>query len=195
MNISKDKMNQLILVGVGTLAVLAVIYFMLIQSQYHSLIQIRRQTGEAQTKLQNNQDTIKRSDAVQAELIDASTSLSRAEEDMASGDVYAWTVDLLRRLKSQYQNVDIPQINQPQISDVDLLPNFPYKQMRATVTGTAYYHDLGKFIADFENNFPHIRLANLTLQPAAAGTGNEELTFSMDIVALIKPNPTSASPK
>jgi hypothetical protein len=190
MKLPKEKMNQLILVGVGTVAVLAAIYFLLIQTQYRSLLQVRQQISEAQKKLQNIKDTIKHSDTVEADLIDASTSLSRAEEDMASGDIYAWTVDLFRRLKSQYQNVDIPQINQPEIGDVDLLPNFPYKQMRVTVTGTAYYHDLGKFIAGFENNFPHIRLVNLTLQPASAGTGSEKLSFSMDVVALIKPNST-----
>jgi hypothetical protein len=190
MKLPKEKMNQLMLVGVGTVAMLAAIYFFLIQTQYRSLLQVRQQISESQKKLQNIKDTIKHSDTVEADLIDASTSLSRAEEDMASGDIYAWTVDLFRRLKTQYQNVDIPQINQPEIGDVDLLPNFPYKQMRVTVTGTAYYHDLGKFIAGFENNFPHIRLVNLTLQPASAGTGSEKLSFSMDVVALIKPNST-----
>ena len=44
-------------------------------------------------------------------------------------------------------------------------PSFPFKQVKFTITGTAYYHDLGKFIANFENTFPHIRVVNLQIQP------------------------------
>jgi hypothetical protein len=189
-NLFKEKTNQLILVAAGTAALLAVIIFGLIRSQYHSLSQIKNDTGAAQTQLKNVKDTIKRSDTVEAELIDASYNLSQGEQDMASGDIYAWTYDTIRRFKAQYKDVDIPQIGQPEIGDVDLLPNFPYKQVKFVVSGTAYYHDLGKFVADFENSFPHIRLINLTLQPA--GAGNEKLSFSMDIIALVKPNSTTS---
>jgi hypothetical protein len=189
-NLFKEKTNQLILVAAGTAALLAVIIFGLIRSQYHSLSQIKNDTSAAQTQLQNVTDTIKRSDTVEAELIDASYNLSQGEQDMASGDIYAWTYDTIRRFKAQYKDVDIPQIGQPEIGDVDLLPNFPYKQVKFVVSGTAYYHDLGKFVADFENSFPHIRLINLTLQPA--GAGNEKLSFSMDIIALVKPNSTTS---
>jgi len=189
-NLFKEKTNQLIIVAAGTAALLAVIIFGLIRSQYHSLSQIKNDTSAAQTQLQNVTDTIKRSDTVEAELIDASYNLSQGEQDMASGDIYAWTYDTIRRFKAQYKDVDIPQIGQPEIGDVDLLPNFPYKQVKFVVSGTAYYHDLGKFVADFENSFPHIRLINLTLQPA--GAGNEKLSFSMDIIALVKPNSTTS---
>jgi Tfp pilus assembly protein PilO len=74
------------------------------------------------------------------------------------------------------------------MGDVDLLAHFPYRELKVTVTGTAYYHDLGKFIADFENEFPHIRIVNLTVEPTASVTQNnsEKLTFSMEIVALVK---------
>jgi hypothetical protein len=189
-NLFKEKTNQLIIVAAGTAALLAVIIFGLIRSQYHSLSQIKNDTSAAQTQLQNVTDTIKRSDTVEAELIDASYNLSQGEQDMASGDIYAWTYDTIRRFKAQYKDVDIPQIGQPEIGDVDLLPNFPYKQVKFVVSGTAYYHDLGKFVADFENSFPHIRLINLTLQPS--GAGNEKLSFSMDIIALVKPNSTTS---
>jgi hypothetical protein len=189
--LSKEKTNQLILVAAGTAAVLAIIIFGLIRSQYNSLSQIKNNTSAAQTQLQNIKDTIKRSDTVEAELIDASYNLAQSEQDMASGDIYAWTYDTIRRFKSQsqYKDVDIPQIGQPEIGDVDLLPNFPYKQVKFVVSGTAFYHDFGRFAADFENSFPHMRLIDLTLQPA--GTGNEKLSFSMEIVALVKPNPTT----
>jgi Tfp pilus assembly protein PilO len=181
-----EKRNQFILVVLGTLVVLAVIYFGLIRPQYASLSRIATDKRDADTKLQQVKEAIKKSDDTAAELTDVSDRLRRAEEDVASGDLYAWMYDTIRQFKQPY-HVDIPFLSQPVVSDVDVLPQFPYKQLRVSVNGTAYYHDLGKFIADFENNLPHIRLVNLTLEPAG-GADSEKLNFRMDIVALVKPN-------
>ena len=112
-------------------------------------------------------------------------TLSDAENDMASGDLYSWTYNTMRLFKSQYP-VAIPEIGHPDVSSVDLFPSFPFKQVKFTVTGTAYYHDLGKFIADFENTYPHIRVVNLQIQPGDTSDGAEKLSFRMDIIALVK---------
>jgi len=70
-----------------------------------------------------------------------------------------------------------------------LFGNFPYKQMRFTLTGVAYYHDLGKFIADFENKFPHCRVVNLSADaPGSMSANGERLNFRMDIITLVKPS-------
>jgi hypothetical protein len=186
---SKEKRNQLLLVTIITVAVLVLIGFTLIHPQLQTLSKIHANVRDAQTKLQQINDTIKHTDTTETELSAVTNALSHEEEDMASGDIYSWTYDTIRRFKVPYQ-VDIPEIGQPDMGDVDLLPNFPYKQVKFTVNGTTYYHDFGKFIAAFENTFPHIRIVNLTMDPVPAGPeGNsEKLSFRMDIVALIKSN-------
>jgi Tfp pilus assembly protein PilO len=186
---SKEKRNQLLLVAIITVAVLVLIGFVFIRPQLQTLSKIQANTKDAQTKLQQINDTIERTNAVESELAAVTDALSHAEEDMASGDIYSWTYDTIRRFKVPYQ-VDIPQIGQPEMGDVDLLPNFPYKQVKFTVNGTAYYHDFGKFIAAFENTFPHIRIVNLTMDPVPPGPdgSTEKLSFRIDIVALIKSN-------
>jgi hypothetical protein len=136
-------------------------------------------------KLSNMERNIKNADAVSKELANETYTLSRAEEDMASGDLYSWTYGTIRLFKQQYK-VEIPEIGHPTVGDVDLFPTFPYKQLRFSISGTAYYHDLGKFVSDFENAFPHVRVLNLVIDPAT-GEG-EKLSFRMDIVALMKPN-------
>ena len=73
-----------------------------------------------------------------------------------------------------------------------MIPEFPYKAATYRVGGTAYYHDLGKFLAEFENYFPYMRVLNLDLGPeegTAAGTGEEreKLVFSFEVAALVKP--------
>ena len=59
--------------------------------------------------------------------------------------------------------------------------------------GTAYFHDLGRFITDIENQFPLIRVQNLDVEPAqvlpgaAETTEKEKLSFRLELVALVKP--------
>ena len=102
---------------------------------------------------------------------------------MATGDIYAWTIDTMRHFKAGYR-VEVPEIGQPSLSDMDMFPNFPYKQLRFNVLGTGYYHDIGKFIADLENKFPHVRVLNVDMSPVA--NEGEKLSFSLDVVALVK---------
>jgi hypothetical protein len=187
----KEKRDRLILVMLGTVVLLALIYFGWIRSQYGNMSRIKNDTKAAQDKLLGIEAIIKKSDATAIELADISDTLSHAEDDMVSGDPFAWTYDTIRHFKTPYK-VDIPTVGQPTIGDVDLLANFPYKQLKFNISGTAYYHDLGDFIAHFENTFPHIRVVNLGLEPTGAtGDDSEKLSFRMDIIALIKPNPVA----
>jgi Tfp pilus assembly protein PilO len=186
----KEKRDKLILVIMGSVMMLGLIYFGLIRPQFDTLSKIKIQTSNARNKLQKMEDTVKRAEATHDEMIDALDTLSHSEQDLASGgDTFQWTYDMMRGFKASYKTVDMPGIGQSVIGDVDFLPGFPYKQIKVTVTGTAFYHDLGKFIADFENTYPHIRVANISMEPAGAtGDDSEKLAFKMDIIALIKQN-------
>jgi len=184
----REKRTQFIFVIFCTVLALGVIGFALIRPQYNSLHKIHKTASDARNRLRTINDTIKKAGDTTAQLTNALANLSHAEEDLASGDMFAWTYDTIRKFKASYR-VDIPTIGQPVVGDVDLMPQFPYKQIRVNISGTAYYHDLGKFIADFENTFPHIRVVNLTIESTGiTDTGTEKLSFRMDIIALVKPN-------
>jgi Tfp pilus assembly protein PilO len=187
--VSKEKRTQLVIVALVTGAVLALIYFGLIQRQYFSLAKIADAKKTADAKLLSIKSTITNTAIIAKELAESSDTLEKTGTDMASGDLYSWTYDTLRRFKQSYQ-VDIPEVGQPAIGKVDLLPEFPYKQIRFSVSGAGYYHDLGKFIADFENHFPHARLINLTVEPLGGQESSEKLSFKMEVVALVKSNPS-----
>lgn len=184
MKISKDKRNQLILVVFCTVAALVLMWFNLIRPRYRALSQITTVQKTEMHKLADIQNGIKQANSIAGQLDQQMQALSNAESDMASGDMYSWTFNTLRQFKSSYP-VDIPDIGHPVVTPVDLLPNFPFKQIKFTVTGTAYYHDLGKFVADLENKFPHMRIVNVQLQPSDTGNG-EKLLFKMDIIELVK---------
>jgi hypothetical protein len=182
------KRNQLIMVIVATIAALALVFMMLIQPQKVENEKLGLQIRAQQDRLNSIESAMHDTAGIAAHLTDISSQLDLAENDIASGDVYAWTYDTIRRFKANY-HVDIPSIGQPSISDMDMLPGFPYRQVRVTISGSAFYHDLGKFVSDFENSYPHMRMVNLTIEPAnMTGTNAERLSFRVDVVALIKPN-------
>jgi Tfp pilus assembly protein PilO len=187
-NLSPAKKKQLLIVLLITAALLGAVYFLLIGPQNDANQKLAKDTSDQMAQLDKYKKIISQAQATSKQLTDISAQLDQAEQDIATGDVYSWTYDTLRRFKASY-HVDIPAIGQPSVSDVDIIPNFPYKQLRLTLNGTAYYHDFGKFVADFENTFPHMRLVNLTVEPnTEAGGGNERLSFRVDVVALVKPN-------
>ena len=182
----KEKQTPFIIVLMITAVSLALIYVILISSQQHVLSRVASTRQAAANKLDEIDKAIKNSHLTALQLAEATSELSRAESDMASGDLYSWTYSTLRQFKQQYK-VEIPEIGAPRIGEVDLMPAFPYRQITFSVTGKAFYNDIGKFVADFENAFPHARLVNLSIAPVG-GDGGEVLSFNVDVIALVKPN-------
>jgi Tfp pilus assembly protein PilO len=188
--LSKDKRNQVILVALMTLLVVVGLWYSLIRYQQENLKKIDDQRNVALTKLSQIQDTIKHSKELEEDLLSVSKTLATEEEDMVSGDLYSAMVNSIRKFKLRHK-IEIPQFDSAGTAvDVNLLPKFPYKQVTMTISGTAHYHDLGKFIADFENQFPSSRILNLELVPASASGPEEKdkLAFRMDIVCLVHPD-------
>ena len=109
---------------------------------------------------------------------------------MASGDLFSWIVSTIKQFNVPNYKVDMPQFGPPLVGEVRMLPSFPYNQASVAVSGSAYYYDLGKFLADLENHFPHVRIQNMSLEPSLGSTPeeHERLFFRMEIITLVKPN-------
>ena len=186
--LSKEKKQQLVLVAMLTLVALNGLGFGLIRMQYRSINALAQSKAAAERRLQEMQTSVKNAKQLEAEFNRTRDALSLAEADLATGDKYSWVINLLRQFKAGYR-VEIPQFSpiSPE-SDVTMLPGFPYKQVTLTAAGSGRYHEIGRFLADFENHFPHIRLLNLTLEPnpSPAAEDQETLSFKMDIVVLLK---------
>jgi Tfp pilus assembly protein PilO len=186
--ISKEKRNQLIVTVLGLVLIIAGLWYFLIRAQQEGIAKLTAQKAEKEKRLHEIRETFKNKDKLAADLAAVTRKLDAQEQEMAAGDLYSWTVSAIRKFKQPYK-VEIPQVMLPTVSDMSLLPKFPYKQATTSVLGTAYYHDLGKFIADFENQYSSARIQNLTLIPATAASPGEQekLSFKMDIVWLVKP--------
>jgi hypothetical protein len=186
----KEKRQQLVAVVLGTLVALVGLYLGLIKYQERNLQHLAQKRVATEKKCRQVLEAIKNASQIESDLANAKKALAEGETDISSGDLYAWVVNWLRQFKAGYK-VQIPQFSQlgPAV-DVNLIPNFPYKQTTLTVAGTAHFHDLGRFLADLENQFPHVRLLNLSLDVNApsASVEPETLSFKVDIVTLAKPN-------
>lgn len=187
--LSKEKRNQLTLIILCIVLALSGLWFGLVKSQMDGLHSLNAKRLAARQKLTEMENTINNSQRLDAELVEANRKLTKVEDGMASGDKYAWMINTIGQFKLPHQ-VNIPQFSTIVEADMSMYPKFPYKQVTMTISGTAYYHDLGRFIADFENHFPYMRVQNLDIEPAQASTPAEadKLTFKMDIVSLVKPD-------
>jgi Tfp pilus assembly protein PilO len=186
--LSPEKRNKLIGVAVGTLALMGLIYFFLIGPEQEQSRNMEGSVASARTKLEAIKKTIHDANANVGVVDATAANLGKAEEDVASGDLFAWTYDTMRRFKSAYR-VELPDVGQPTLTDATFIPKSPYRQIRVRIHGYGYYHDIGKFLSEMENKFPHARVENLTMEPSdGADAAPEKLQFRADFIALVKPN-------
>jgi len=195
----KAKRDKLILVIVGTIAIVLCLWYLVIKEIAQSKSQQQTKLDAVIDKLEKARERIKKSDLIETEMEAATKKLKTIEDTMASGtDLYSWSYLLLEKARAGH-DVNIVDVTRPSKGDIGVLAQFPYDAAIFNVRGSAYYHDFGKFLADFENKFPYFRIQGISLgtvsdnaagpEVATARTGDEKLLFKLDVVALIKPTP------
>src|SRR5438105_1234120 len=193
-NLPKEKRDRLLLIAIGTVICVAALWYVVIQSQKKTRDRIAKEILDQKNKVENAQRLVSLTAEIQKKLDVSAKELKTIEESMASGDMYSWIITTINKFRAD-RKVEIPQFSREVPTEVGVLPKFPYRAALFNVRGTAYFHDFGKFVADFENAFPYIRVQNLELEPmSGSGTTSvadpEKLAFKMEIVTLV--NPTTA---
>ena len=203
----KEKRDRLILIVVSTMILLAFIWQGLISMQKRRLSHLAEQRVEQEIKVSNAQRLVDSVDEIRANLALKSNELSKIEVSMASGDMYSWIITKVNQFKADYE-VDIPQFSRELPTEIGMFAEFPYKAALFNIRGTAFYHDFGRFLADFENAFPYLMVRNVELEPAQLSQSTQKspvsvpgaapvndsqyqaqkLAFNMEIVTLINPN-------
>jgi len=191
-NLPKEKRDRLILVALGTCAIMAGLYFGLISTQQKSLQAMGKRRAEQETKLSNGQRLASSVPQIQKNLEAVAGRLKAIETTMPSGDMYSWVILTVNTFKENYK-VDIPQFSREVSAEVGMYAKYPYRAAIFNLRGTAHFHDLGRFVADFENTFPYMRIQNIELDPSSASNSSavqndeEKLAFKMEIVTLVNP--------
>ena len=190
-NLPKEKRDKIILIGGVTLAACAVLWYLVVRAQYAAIKERSAKIEEAHRDVDYSERLVKRAAKIEADLDQASDRLNQVEDTMAQGDMYSWIIKTMNKFSANYR-VEIPTYTPPGVGEVGILPQFPYKAATYSIRGSGYFHEFGRFLADFENQFPCSRVQNLELEPigilAAKPEDAEKVSFKLEIVTLIKPN-------
>ncbi len=170
------------------------VWFFLVQGPSATLTKQRQARSDAQTALDKSRKQMNDSARNQAALEAGQRRLDDIESKMPAGDPYRWLVKAFGEFPAA-SHVSIANIDAPHVSESTIYPRVPYKAATFIVSGTGFYHQFGTFLAELENEFPHMRVRRLELTPAYPGEADaaegEKLTFHVELTVLFKP---AASP-
>ncbi|MEK7678243.1 MAG: hypothetical protein AAB676_20630 [Verrucomicrobiota bacterium] len=211
--LSKDKRDKLIMVVLATIGVIGLLYTFVLGAQKEKLAEYARKISQLQYDVDKAERLCKKSRQIQTDLQKSREELQAKEERMAPVDKYKWFFNIINPF-ADARGVRLTSISpDPKPEDVLLLPKFPYQAASFSVEAVAQYHDLGKFLADFENEFVYMRVQDLKIErkgggglatalgpastqrpggsrgsaPSTTAVAAEQLSVDMKIVTLIRP--------
>ncbi len=183
------------LVVIGTLALMAAIYYMMVIPNQNALRKQQKDIAQKQDKLAKAAAVLKTASDVGANYTNKLQRLQERESGLAPDrGAYEWIINTINPFIQSRKGVNIITFSEPTISDQGLLPKFPYRWATFHINAVGYYQDFGKFFADFENSFPYFRIQNLDIsENTGPASEPEKLAFNFDIVTPVVP--TSAETK
>ena len=189
---AKSKRQQLVSLVLGSAFVFAALWFGLVNTLQHSLGETDDLIARVKVETEKARRLAGLVDRFKADLTNATERLQDLEIRMATGDVYRWAIRTIQNFAAAAR-VEIVSLDPPHEQTWGILPSVPYPAATFSMSGTAYYHEFGKFLADLENSFPHLRVLRLELEPThfggASAEEKEKLTFKMELMILINSAP------
>lgn len=201
--LSKEKRDKLILAIIGVVGALGVLYTFVLGSQQDQLAAYRLQILSIKDKVSKAERLAKSEAIVEKNLEESKQALALRTRDMSQqAQAHYWFLKLLdeQRRKQGLSSSFIADITQPEFQEVGLLPQFPFRAASFGVRVNGHFTDVGKFIADLENNFPYFRVQLVRMSPAGTFTGatsgpggednREKLLTELRVITLLKPGTT-----
>lgn len=181
-----DK-RHLLIIAAATVVMLGLMYWLVIRTEQRLLQQTaeRKQTVMAETELD-------RAYAAQWEkwhhmVEGTSNQLRHLEQELPTGDIYRW--QLQRFLNPKSKGITVVQAEPPKPAD-SLIPstNHNYTTVSFGLDGRASFHDFGRFLAEIENQYIHLRVDRLEMAPtmpdALQGEEARKLFFKLEFMSL-----------
>ena len=207
--LSKEKRDKLILICVTIVGVLGFLYTFVLGAQKDKLATLETQITGAKSKLSKAETMVRNAETIEGNLAETKKVVEARQEFMApQGQYYYWFLKLIDQFRKD-EKLDtefIMDITQPEFVDAGLMPKFPYKAASFGLRLNGHFHEVGKFVADLENNFPYFRVQNVRIAKAGAelpnavkqslgsantfATSPDKLIVELRVVTLIKPGTT-----
>jgi hypothetical protein len=207
--LSKEKRDKLVLTCIGILGALGALYTFVLGAQKAELSTIQGQTASTRAKLAKAETLNRTANMIQSNLAESRQNIEVREQDMAPpGPPFYWFLKMMDQFRREagLDSSFIVDISQPEFIDVGLLPKFPYKAASFGLRISGGFQEIGRFIADIENEYPFFRVQNIKMSPVGIGMANstspsesaagfspaveEKLVVELKIIVLIKPGTT-----
>ncbi len=200
--LSKEKRDRVLLVAIGTCAVLAAFYLLILTGQRNALAEYATRIDSERQKLEKAERWLRMAPSIETRLGTIRKELDAKQEDMAPVDKFKWFYNTLESALARHKVRLVDITREPELGEVGLLPKFPYRAATFGVKLLASFHEYGAFLAEFENQFPYMRVQNLQIEPKIepeTGKGQavpvalrppgtrETLEITMRVVTLIRP--------
>lgn len=198
---TKEKREKIVVISGVTSVIVMGLYFMVICSQRELIAEHETRILSAREAVEKAERWRRMAGTVRQNLEAQRVELSGRQEKMAPADKFNWFYNTFEGFRAAY-DVNLLEINKdPELGEAGLLPRFPYTAATFAVKLGGTYHDFGRFLADFESEFPFMRVQNVRLeldpmqkhggtneiQTATATAEAERLAISMKVVTLVKP--------
>lgn len=182
--------QRLVLVLLIFAAACAAVWFFLLEGPRGALKKQQEARSTTQAALDKSRKQINDATRTREASENNQRRLDAIEEKMPVGDPYRWLVKAFGEF-SAASRVAIGNIEAPHVSESGIYPQVPYKTATFTLNGTGFFHEFGTFLAELENEFPHMRVRRLELSPAYPGESDsadgEKLNFRIELMVLFKP--------
>jgi Tfp pilus assembly protein PilO len=190
--LTKTQKSQLLGVLLGTLALMAGLWYFAVTAKQEELSKTQKSTAQMLDTLKFAESKMRQSEEIADKMQARRDVLDKREALLAPDrDAYAWIISTLNPFVQSHKGVSILHYSQPDVTETGLIPNFPYKWATFRLEGNGFYHDLGKFFSDLENNFSSFRVQNLELSgTSASGIDAEKLNVSFELVVPVKATDT-----
>lgn len=186
MKLTKAQRDQMVMVIFGTVAVGAALWYFVVNDRNQALAQTRGKEVQMRDKLGKADDLLRRAEMISDTLRAQSNKLWAIDSGLAPDrDAYLWLITNMNSYVTKWRaqastetappgslintalphEMNITSFSTPDVTDKGLIPHFPYRWAMFHVKGIAYFHDFGKFVADFENDHPYFRIQNLESGP------------------------------
>ena len=191
-NWSSQTKRRVVLLAVGTVALLAGIWFLVIVKLQNELKDKADKIQSVKRQIEVTQTGVRLAEKYNNELDRNGLVLTDYETQMAQGDLYLWITKSLRPLQSQF-DVTVTDVTFPRVGELNVPPKVPYKAASYTVNGTARFHEFGSFLAELENSSPFIRVKTVILDASASSVSStnqsDRLGFKLEFSTLVNPKP------
>ena len=172
----------------ATLIGLGLFWLIVIRTEQNLVNKSNTALAELTLQFRTNQVMAKNWEHYLEKLEISSNRLQQLELNLPTGDIFRW--ELRAFLHPNVAGVEITEAEPPRLVEPLVSGATNYKTCSFVISGSATYHDLGRFLADVENRFIHLRVQRFELEPSmpdALDTADaEKLQFTVEFLTLAK---------